>query len=158
MFPKPAIEALRGSARPGRGHASDAKRILHKDIARLTGTPLQTIYVLLKKSARWKLEVVGKSCAALLGSNFRPQHCGKGISSCKPRSFKLMLKLQRNKKFIRLETKLNWGGPQCKSRTFCYVLRTMEKEQNTFRAYCFEAGFHSLQALEACLKPGNVKF
>ena len=27
MFPKPAIEALRGSARPGRGHASDAKRI-----------------------------------------------------------------------------------------------------------------------------------
>ena len=27
VFPKPAIEALRGSARPGRGHASDAKRI-----------------------------------------------------------------------------------------------------------------------------------
>ena len=27
MFPKHAIEALRGSARPGRGHASDAKRI-----------------------------------------------------------------------------------------------------------------------------------
>ena len=26
-FPKPAIEALRGSARPGRGHASDATRI-----------------------------------------------------------------------------------------------------------------------------------
>jgi hypothetical protein len=27
VFPKPAIEALRGSARPGRGHASDPKRI-----------------------------------------------------------------------------------------------------------------------------------
>ena len=27
VFPQPAIEALRGSARPGRGHASDAKRI-----------------------------------------------------------------------------------------------------------------------------------
>ena len=27
MFPKHAIEALRGSARPGRGHASEAKRI-----------------------------------------------------------------------------------------------------------------------------------
>ena len=27
VFPKPAIEALRSSARPGRGHASDAKRI-----------------------------------------------------------------------------------------------------------------------------------
>ena len=27
VFPKHAIEALRGSARPGRGHASDAKRI-----------------------------------------------------------------------------------------------------------------------------------
>ena len=27
LFPKPAIEALRGSARPGRGHAADAKPI-----------------------------------------------------------------------------------------------------------------------------------
>ena len=42
-FPKPAIEALRGSARPGRGHASDA----HKDKARLTETP-NYIIVLLK--------------------------------------------------------------------------------------------------------------
>ena len=31
MFPKPAIEALRGSAKPGRGHASDTKRIGKSD-------------------------------------------------------------------------------------------------------------------------------
>ena len=53
---EPTIEALRGSARPGRGHASDAKRIGTRAKRGLRGI------MLLLKSV--ELEVVG-NCAVL---------------------------------------------------------------------------------------------
>ena len=55
---EPAIEALRGSARPGRGHASDAKRIGTRAKRGLRGNYI----MLLLKSV--ELEVVG-NCAVL---------------------------------------------------------------------------------------------
>ena len=73
MFPKPAIEALRSSARPGRG-LDEARRglgeatprtqnVLAQDKARLIGT--RNYMILLLKSSKAELEVVG-ACAALL--------------------------------------------------------------------------------------------
>ena len=66
MFPKPAIEALRSSARPGRGQARPRlgrKTYWHKDKARLIGT--RNYIILLLKSSKAELEVVG-ACAASL--------------------------------------------------------------------------------------------
>ena len=54
MFPKPAIEALRGSARPGRGHASDAKRIGTRAKRGLRG--LETINTIVEVPARLNLK------------------------------------------------------------------------------------------------------
>ena len=46
MFPKPAIEALRGSARPGRGQALDAERI---------GTRTKRDYIILLLKSQFKI-------------------------------------------------------------------------------------------------------
>ena len=70
--PKPASEALRGSARPGRGHASDAKPIGTRTKRGSRG--LETIILLLKSQQSWTWSSWQLCCLArILGRSWRKE-------------------------------------------------------------------------------------
>ena len=85
LFPKPAIEALRGSARPGRGHASAAKRTYKKQIGthREKKHVLTLTLILVRRKSACKTSAgsskIFRWLAPLLGPNLDPKTGPKQI-------------------------------------------------------------------------------